>query len=144
MAVDRSWRKTGATAGVSVPSWGPSVVGSSSQPHKTKPVLSRDLIYDQSLQSRFQIKLPYSPPCCHWSLPSHIQHLWKEHTRGKHSVPGSRTRSSLGLMTSKSPCQELFKAGNRSPRALNRNKYSVDWFLPCFSKGNVLPGLSSQ
>lgn len=70
----------------------------------------------------------------------------------KHSVPGPRGPEQpvrhldlpLGLMTSKSTCQELFKAGNRSPGALNINKYLVDWFLPCFSKGNLLPGLSLQ
>lgn len=108
-------------------------------------------ISDQRFQHRFKIKLLliFSPPSV---SPSSCSCLYGKPTGYKHSVPGSKGQEQpprhldlpLGLMTSRSVCQELFKAGNRSPGALNINKYLVDWFLPCFSKGNLLPGLSLQ
>ena len=100
-----------------------------------------------SILSYFLFSLSLPP-----ASPSSQSCLSGKPTGYKHNVPGSRGQEQpsrhldlpLGLMTSRSICQELFKAGNRSPEALNINKYLVDWFLPCFSKGNLLPGLSLQ
>lgn len=94
--------------------------------------------------------IPYSLFHCH--QPSACSCLSGKPTGYKHGVPGSRGQEQPdrhldlppGLMTSRSIGQELFKARNRSPGALNINKYWVDWFLPCFSKGSLLPGLSLQ
>lgn len=122
-------------------------------PHlqKNTSINSGEFISDQRFQHRFKIKLLliFSPPS---ASPSSCSCLYGKPTGYKYSVPGSKGQEQpprhldlpLGLMTSRSVCQELFKAGNRSPGALNINKYLVDWFLPCFSKGNLLPGLSLQ
>lgn len=61
----------------------------------------------------------------------------------KHSVPGPRGQEqparhldlAPGLMTSRSFCQEFFKAGNRSPGALNINKYLVELVSSLLFKG---------
>lgn len=61
----------------------------------------------------------------------------------KQSVPGPRGQEqparhldlAPGLMTSRSFCQEFFKAGNRSPGALNINKYLVELVSSLLFKG---------
>lgn len=119
------------------------------QPHleKSKSISSGEFISNQRFQQWFKIKLLFI-----LSLPpaSPYVPVSGKPTGYKHSVPGSGGQKQparhldlpLGLMTSRSIRQKLFKAGNRSPGALNINKYLVNWFLPCFSKGNLLPGLS--
>lgn len=134
-----------------VPDFRAKHVGRSSSFEKTKSIHSGEFTFDQIFQHRFKTELflilslppaPPSPRSCLSGKP----------TAYKHSVPGSRGQEHPvrhvdlppGLMTSRSICQELFKAENRSPGALHINKYLVDWFLPCFSKGSLLPGLSLQ
>lgn len=108
--------------------------------------LTKDSSTDsKQVYSLFSLPLPPAPP-------SACSCLSGKPTGYKHGVPGSRGQEQPdrhldlppGLMTSRSIGQELFKARNRSPGALNINKYLVDWFLPCFSKGSLLPGLSLQ